>query len=80
MNELNLVNVVMILGLLPRTNDNFVVNVEESNNESVYFYFVLSTQFLYIVEKDFTCKWGIQFKVGDVIVARKLVQQKMGFK
>jgi hypothetical protein len=60
--------------------DNFAVNVKESNNEGVYSYFVLCTQFIYIVEKDFTCEWGIEFKMGDVVVAKKLVQQKMGFK
>ncbi len=30
------------------------------------------------MEKDFTCEWGIEFKVGDIVVARKLVQQKWG--
>jgi hypothetical protein len=37
--------------------DNFVVNAEESNEEDVNFYFVLCTQHVHIVAKDFTNPW-----------------------
>ncbi len=55
--------------------DNFAVNAEEVDSEGVNFYLVLCMQVVHIVEKDFTCQWGIKFKVCDVIVARKYYQK-----
>jgi hypothetical protein len=51
--------------------DNSAVNVEKGNSEGVNFYLVLSMQVVHIVEKDFTCQWGTEFKVRDVVVTRK---------
>jgi hypothetical protein len=55
--------------------DHFVINAEEGNIKSVDFYFILFTQVVHIVEKDFTCQWGIAFKASDVDVRRKYYQK-----
>jgi hypothetical protein len=55
--------------------DNFAINAEEGNSEGVNFYLVLSMQVVHPMEKDFTCQWGIEFKVCDVVVARKYYQK-----
>ncbi len=58
--------------------DHFVVNVEEGNIKGVEFYFIFCTQIVHIVEKDFTCQWGIAFNEGDVAIGWKhtMVDQK----
>jgi hypothetical protein len=51
--------------------DHFVVNAKEGNIELVDFYLILYTQVVHIVEHDFTCQWGIAFKVGNVDIGGK---------
>jgi hypothetical protein len=38
--------------------DNFVVNVEESNEEGIEFYVMFCTQPTHILKEDYTCHWG----------------------
>jgi len=38
--------------------DNFVVNVEEGNEEGIEFYVMLCTQPTHILKEDYTCHWG----------------------
>jgi hypothetical protein len=48
--------------------DNFVVNVEEGNQEDVDFYVMLCTQLVHVVKEDFIDTWSTNLRVGDVVV------------
>ncbi len=55
--------------------DHFTINANKGNIKGVDFYLILYTQVVHIVEKDFTCQWGIAFKAWDVVVRRKYYQK-----
>lgn len=55
-------------GDLIRTGDNFAVPAIEGNDEGVDFYVLQCTKAKYEVQKKFTCAWGPEFDVGDLIV------------
>ncbi len=38
------------------------------------FYLILYTQVVHIVEKDFTCQWGIAFKASDVVLKGNITE------
>jgi hypothetical protein len=50
--------------------ENFAMHIEE-RNEKVDFYIFVYTETNFMVEKPFTCPWGQQFCVGDMVVTRK---------
>jgi hypothetical protein len=55
--------------------DNFVVNSKEGNIEGVDFYILLCTKIVFTFSKPFTCPWGQQFSVGDMVVVGKYYQK-----
>ncbi len=48
--------------------DNFTMNAKKGNKKGVDFYVVLCTHPMHVFEEDYTCHWGYQFQVDDVVV------------
>jgi F420-dependent methylenetetrahydromethanopterin dehydrogenase len=46
--------------------DNFAVNVKKYNEEDMDFY-IICTDSMHSVKKDFIDPWKIEFKIGDVV-------------
>ncbi len=68
-------NVVLIYGhtgdelaTILKVNDNFIVNVEEGNDEGVTFWVILCTKPLHKVKASFIDNWGSSYEVSDDVV------------
>jgi hypothetical protein len=45
-----------------------MMNAKKSNEKGVDFYVVLCTHPMHAFKEDYTCHWGYQFQVDDVVV------------
>ncbi len=48
--------------------DNSTMTAKKGNEKGVDFYVVLCTHPMHVFEEDYTCHWGYQFQVDDVVV------------
>jgi hypothetical protein len=55
--------------------ENFAVNLKEGNVEGVDFYILLCIRTMFTFSKPFTCPWGHQFCIGDMVVVGRYYQK-----
>jgi hypothetical protein len=56
------------LAIILKVNDNFIVNVEEGNDDGVTFWVILCTKPLHKVKASFIDNWGSSYEVSDDVV------------